>query len=371
MDCLQDSRGFIWFATKEGLTRFDGFQFKVFLHNPSVSNCLKNNFVTSLCEDKNNWIWIGTPEGICYYIPDNDFFGTILSENQKIEELVLDVEADNNNCIWIATSSGLFRYDKVIKKLSFYSSNKYFTPRSIDQTAAGEIWLTASDGKIYKYETRNDSFTAYKILTDNEMSSSVHLVNILDAGYYGLIISTDLAGLRRFEPNTGIVTDLFEKDNTWDKILVRTTYLYDKDEIWIGTESGIYIYNLETRIVINLAMVRTDPYSISNNAIRTITKDKEGGVWVGTFYGGVNYLPQENKSFEKYYPTALPGALNGNVVREMRSDSYGNMWIGTEDAGLIKFDSKTGLFSSFREGRNHVTIASSNIQGLLVVDDDL
>ena len=109
MDCIQDRRGFIWFGTKEGLSRFDGFQFKVFLHNPSVSNCLLNNFITSMCEDRDGWIWIGTSEGICYYLPDNDCFGTIESENPKIGEMVFDVKADNNNCIWIATYSGLYQ----------------------------------------------------------------------------------------------------------------------------------------------------------------------------------------------------------------------------------------------------------------------
>jgi ligand-binding sensor domain-containing protein/signal transduction histidine kinase/DNA-binding response OmpR family regulator len=371
MSCLQDSRGFIWFGTKEGLTRFDGFQFKVFLHNPSNSNCLINNFITSICEDKDGWIWIGTPEGLCYYMPDNDCFGTIISENQKIGEFVLDVKADNNNCVWIATNSGLFRYDKEIKKLSFYPSNKYFTSRGIDLTMAGDIWFTATDGTIYKYDSGNDNFIGYKILTDLEISESIHLVNILDAGYYGLIISTDFGGLRRFDPITGKVTDLFQKDDIWNNIQIRTTYMYNKDELWIGSESGIYIYNLKTRDVTNLHMVSTDPFSISNNAIRAITGDREGGVWIGTFYGGANYLPQENKSFEKYYPTALPGALNGNVVREIRADSFGNIWIGTEDAGLIMFDHQTGLFSSLTEGKNRVNIISRNIQGLMVDNDDL
>jgi signal transduction histidine kinase/ligand-binding sensor domain-containing protein/DNA-binding response OmpR family regulator len=371
MACIQDQRGFIWLGTKEGLTRFDGFQFKIFLHSPSVSNCLLNNFITALCEDGDGWIWVGTPEGICYYMPENDCFGTIESENPKIGDLVLDIKADNKNCIWIATYSGLYRYDKGSKKLTHYSSDKYFAPRNIYLTNAGDIWLPASDGKIYKYDTRNDSFISYQILTEKEISASVRLVNILDAGNYGLIISTDIAGLRQFEPNTGRVVNFFEKDNIWNNILIRTTYLYNDEEIWIGSESGIYIYNLKTGYVTNIHMVSTDPFSISNNAIRTIIKDKEGGVWIGTFYGGANYLPQGNKSFEKYYPTGLPGALNGNVVREIRADSYGNIWIGTEDAGLIKFNNQTGLFSSLTDGYNQVNIGSKNIQGLMVDDDNL
>jgi signal transduction histidine kinase/ligand-binding sensor domain-containing protein/DNA-binding response OmpR family regulator len=371
MACLQDRRGFIWFGTKEGLSRFDGFQFKIFLHNPSVSNCLLNNFIISMCEDGDGCIWIGTSEGICYYLPDNDCFGTIESENPKIKGMVIDVKADNKNCIWIATYTGLFRYDKRSKKLSSYPSDKYFAPGNISLTNAGDVWLSATDGNIYKYNARNDIFIGYQILTKKEVSASVHLGNVLDAGPYGLIISTDISGLRQFEPNTGRVINLFEKNDRWNNIFIRTTFLYSDDEIWIGTETGIYIYNLKTGYVTNLHKVSTDPFSLSNNAIRTIVRDREGGIWMGTFYGGVNYLAQENKSFEKFYPTGLSGALNGSVVREIRADSYGNLWIGTEDAGLMKLDNQTRLFSSFADGYNHVKIDSRNIQGILVDADDL
>jgi signal transduction histidine kinase/ligand-binding sensor domain-containing protein/DNA-binding response OmpR family regulator len=371
MASLQDRRGFMWFGTKEGLIRFDGFQFKTFLHNPSVSNSLLNNFITAIYEDDDGWIWVGTPEGICYYMPDSDCFCTIISEAPKIAGLVLDVKADDNHNIWIATFSGTYKYDKHSDSLRLYSADEYFSAQCISLTKSGDVWLSATDGKIYKYDARTDNFTDYKILTEKEISASVRLKNILDADSYGLIVTTDLAGLRKFEPNTGRVTSLFEKEKILNNILIRTTSMVTDREIWIGTESGIYIYNMDTGYVTNLQMVWTDPYSLSNNMVRTITRDREGGVWVGTFYGGVNYLPQENKPFEKYYPTGLPGALNGNVVREIRADSYGNIWIGTEDAGLIKSDYQTGLFSSITEGHNRVKIDSRNIQGLLVDDDDL
>src|SRR4030065_1309281 len=180
MVCLQDQRGFMWVGTKEGLTRFDGFQFKIFLHNPSVSNCLLNNFITALCEDSDGWIWIGTPEGICYYLPDNDYFGTIRSENPPIGELILDVKADDNNFIWIATWNGIYKYNKEIEKLSFYPANQYFAPCSIELTNAGDIWLSAADGKIYKYDARSDNFISYNILTEREISAFVRVGNILE-----------------------------------------------------------------------------------------------------------------------------------------------------------------------------------------------
>jgi len=221
----------MWFGTKEGLTRFDGFQFKTFLHTSSVSNSLLNNFITALDEDDDGWIWVGTPEGICYYMPDNDCFCTIKSESPIIAELVLDVKADNNNNIWIATFAGTYKYNKESKRLDSYPAGEYFKPQRISVSNAGDIWLSATDGKIYKYDARIDNFTGHKILTEEEISASVRLLNILDADRYGLIVTTDLAGLRRFEPNTGRITGLFEKDQIWNNILIRTTSLINEKEI--------------------------------------------------------------------------------------------------------------------------------------------
>lgn len=371
MDCIQDKRGFVWFGTKEGLTRFDGYKFKVFLNNPEAANSLISNFITAIREDNDGWIWVGTPEGICYYIPESDYFGTISSEDQEINSLVADVEVDRNNNIWISTRSGLFKYRKDTGRTTFYSSEKFFIPGGITVTASGDVWFTAVDGMIYKYDELSDNFRGNRILSEIELAESVRLVNIIDAGQYGLIVATDIAGIRIFNPNNGTVSGFFEKDNLWNNIMIRTTCLFPENELWIGTESGIYIYNMTTGFVTNLYMVNTDPFSLSNNAVRKIVRDREGGVWVGTFYGGVNYLPQENKLFEKYYPTGLPGSLNGNVVREIRADSRGNIWIGTEDAGLIKMDKSTGIFTSIKHDRYNSSIDSKNIQGLLVDGNDL
>ncbi len=368
---IQDRRGFMWFATKEGLNRFDGSRFRIFSHDQTSPNSLPNNFILTLCEDNQGWIWIGTARGVCYYLPDNDYFGTIRDETFRIDRAVVDIVADGNDNIWLATFTGTFKYSKQTGRLAYYPGTEYFLPVRITLTNAGDIWISAHDGKIYKYDSRTDRFDGFKILTDKETAASVTLGKIVDAGSYGFVIPTQNAGLRLFEPNSGRVTGLFTEDNHMrNGIIINTIQLFENNDIWIGSESGIHIYNLETGFKKALQMVPTDPYSLSNNAIRFLCRDREGGVWAGTFYGGVNYLPQENKPFEKFYPTALPGSLSGNVVREIRADPYGNIWIGTEDAGLIKMDPGTGVFSSYY-GNNPSRVNSRNTQGLLIDNDDL
>ena len=368
---IQDRRGFMWFATKEGLNRFDGSAFKIFSHNQMVPNSLVDNYILTLYEDGQGWIWIGTARGVCYYLPDSDYFGTIGNENYRIDRAVVDIVADNNNNIWLATFTGTYKYSKQSGEVTFYSGNEYFLPNRFTLTNAGDVWISAADGSIYKYDARTDDFTGFRILSDREIAASVILGEIVDAGNYGFVISTNTAGLRLFEPNSGNVTRLFADDSQLNNdIIINSVQLFENGDFWIGSESGIYIYNLGTGFVKSLQMVPTDPFSLSNNAVRFLYRDREGGVWAGTFYGGVNYLPQETKPFEKYYPTGLPGSLNGNVVREIRADSYGYIWIGTEDAGLTRLDPRTGIFSSYY-GNNPSQIYSRNVQGLLVDNDDL
>jgi ligand-binding sensor domain-containing protein len=321
MASIQDRRGFIWFGTKEGLNRFDGYQFKTYLNNPNNPNSLINNIIISLCEDKDGIIWIGTINGICYFNPDNDYFGTIQNEDIKITGLILDIKNDFSNNIWITTRQGVYRYNKLENNIFFYSATDYFQPGSICVTLSGDIWIASSNGNIYKYDPRTNSYIKYKVLNDNELLSSTQLVKIVETEDNELLVSTDNAGLRQFNPITGKVVTLFDKDNEGKDIIILAILKKSENEYWIGSESGIHIFDLKEGFRGTIQKSTTNPFSITNNSIRSIIKDREGGIWIGTFYGGINYLPQDNKPFEKFYPTSLPGSLTGNIVREICVDS--------------------------------------------------
>lgn len=142
------------------------------------------------------------------------------------------------------------------------------------------------------------------------------------------------AALKSINILTRTVTDLLPDSSQTESIFVRNIYPIDKKTLWVATERGIYIYNKETREIQHLTYNPNDDYSLSDNAIYSLYKDAEGGIWIGSYFGGIDYYPTQYATFEKYYPIIGQNSLSGKVVREFCEDEDGNLWIGTEDGGL-------------------------------------
>src|SRR5690606_14229488 len=116
---------------------------------------------------------------------------------------------------------------------------------------------------------------------------------------------------------------------------------------------------------------KDDPWSLADNAVYTFWQDQEGAIWVGTYFGGINYYSKTNTFFEKFFPKDIPNTISGYAVREIVADTYGKIWVGTEDGGLNRFDPKTTSFTNFKPSRQAGSIAHSNIHGLLATGDTL
>ena len=139
----------------------------------------------------------------------------------------------------------------------------------------------------------------------------------------------------------------FLEDENGESVFCRELLVASDNELWIGAESGLYIYNLRMGKYVHLRSSINDPYSLSDNAIYSLCKDREGGIWIGSYFGGVNYYPRFYTYFEKYYPKGTDNGLHGKRVREFCQDNQGILWIGTEDGGLNRFNPKTKTFSFF------------------------
>lgn len=372
---LQDSKGFMWFGTKDGLNRYDGLSFRKFKHDVNSERSLGNNFITSLYEDAAGSIWVGTDVGLYIYYPVKDtftHFTQLSEENTKIERAVSTITGDDAGNVWVAVESqGIFCYNlqsgqlknHTLKKFPFISTNV----KSLSFDNSKTIWVGFYGDGLYYSKDNLKTLQPYLSPVDGKEVFRGDVVTKIVAGPYNcLYISSLKKGVQELNVTSGKLHDLLLTDEDSELVYCRDLLVSSDNELWMGTESGIYIYNLRTGKYVHLRSSEYDPYSLSDNAVYSLYKDNEGGIWVGSYFGGVNYYPRPYTYFEKYYPKGVEDGLHGKRVREFCQDNKGILWIGTEDGGLNRFNPKTKEFSFFEPSTGF-----TNIHALCLVNDYL
>ncbi|MFT3751138.1 MAG: two-component regulator propeller domain-containing protein [Agriterribacter sp.] len=362
---MQDHLGFMWFGTRDGLNRFDGLSYKIFRNNPSDKKSIGSNAIMSLSEDGNKKIWVGTEKGLFVFDQLTESFNQFMYAGGGSVQSVKVVGDD----VYYITLYTLYRHNIKANTTKRFTINKEVTAYNVLQD--GSLWVTTSSGVVAKYNSSTDSFDELYDLFDHSgyvVSKWIQSIYELQDGR--LLIGTSNQGLKLFDTKNALYKDLLTLNADKSDIIVRDIIAVNKDEYWMATQSGIYILNLQTGAINNLHK-EFDPYSLSDNIVQTLCMDKQGGIWAGTYFGGVNYYPKQAIVFKKYYPKANENAISGNAVSEIHEDKNGMLWIGTEDAGLNKFNPQTGRFINFNPAQDKQTISYSNIHGLLVDGDKI
>ena len=367
----QDKKGFLWFGTKEGLNRFDGYHFKLFTrrgnNTAGDASATGSDLIYCLFSDQQGTLWIGGQNGLFRFDDQQERLVRVIDSLVEINWIQTD---DRGNC-WFLSMNNIYRYNLQTKQLTHFPENKYFYATSICKSEDGSIWFTANDGLIKKFDPGTNTFLSYNIFSHSPEPSSRWLQRIRYAGNHIFLIGTNSQGLKSFDETTGDYQDILTYNPDKTTIFVRDIMQYAPDEFWLATESGIFILNLKTHALTNLRKKFLDPYSLSDNAVYTLCKDTEGGVWAGTFFGGVNYYSRQYSSFQKYFPDNSKNSISGSAVREICQDRYNNIWIGTEDAGLNKLNPKTGAITHFMPAGAPTDIDYTNIHGLLAIGNEL
>lgn len=366
--CLQDEKGFLWFGTKDGLNRFDGYSFKIFRNNQDDSNSIGNNFIHCLYEDRHGILWIGTERGLYKYNPTTESFSRLGNQSN---EPVRDIRMDEKGNLWFISGFTLTKYNEDKSGFVLYDVSKYGEATSICTSADGTLWVSTSSGFLKKYSPTGNSFESYDVFLHSKPPASRWIERVYATNNGKILIGTSNQGAKSFDITTSAYKDILTYNPDKTEIFVRNFAETAKDEIWIATETGVFIYNTSNNNVVNLKKAYNDPYSISDNAVYTFCKDKEGGIWAGTYFGGVNYFPRPHTPFRKFFPRVGENSLSGNVVREIHEDEQGNLWIGTEDAGLNKFDPASGKFRDFHPTGTKGSISYTNIHGMLIYGNEL
>lgn len=353
----QDEDGFMWFGTKDGLNRFDGYRFKTYRSNADPIHSLGSNYIQSLHEYK-GVIWVGTDKGLYQYDKKTDQFRVL---NEAINDRINDINHDKNGNIWFVSGNILYKYSTTKKETKTFNPSKYFIATSISRDANGQIWASSLN-KIYRYSEENLSFENIPIaIPASSANFRITIIYALDKN--SIVIGTQDHGVLLYNIHNKTTSSL--EFSTKKPVYVRQFKKRDNDELWIASESGVYVYNLKTKSSINLRKNYNDPYAISDNAAYSITIDKENGIWIGTYFGGINYHQKQYTQFKKYFPQKGQNSISGSAVREIHKDDYGDFWIGTEDAGLNRFNPKTQQFTSYLPNGSRSGVSYYNIHALL------
>ena len=380
----QDSKGYIWIGTNDGLDRYNGYEFKHYKHDKYDKNSIANNYIVDIIEDKNGYIWVSTIGGLSRINPDKDeiknyyskedsgnlsnsnlwqilctkdnrliastidglnvydknkdkFTRILYKEGELPSQYIYSLEEDINGHIWVGTDNGLVELDKDLNIVKSYQdaigdSDVY----NVYDDSKGNIWVCTLDNGLFKINLDDKSVENYK---NNNSKISIPSNNVRD-------IISDSEGKLWIATDKGLCTFDYEREEfiTYNKKSYQSNSLIDdeifcllKDSsglIWIGTYSGISRFNPNS----NFTHFKLDPYednSISGNVIHGIYEDDDKTLWIGTNESGVNVINGESiKHLNKE---------NGNLVSDLIEDITGfknYIFIGTNEglSVLVKND---------------------------------
>ena len=342
----------MWFGTRNGLNRFDGTSFKIFRNEANNPQSIGSNSILSLYEDNEEHLWVGTYKGIYIYDPIHEKFETF----KKISQLEIRyICGDKKNNIWIVAGEKLYQYNTSSK--TFHVFTLHQSPLlTLNISDEGLVWVAAADGSIRNYNIENNTSVDYDIIKLYKSKRPVFIQTMYQVNDSILLIAT-LQQALLFNTKSLSFTNVFKGKPEENNVQVHKIMRQSATTFWLGTENGLYIADLATKKIVLIKKQYANPYSIDDNVITDFCKDKEGNTWIGTFFGGINYYSKELNQFQKYFPLPLTNSLSGNLVHEICKDKNGNLWIGTEDAGLNKLDTKTGIFTHFKPGKQKGSIS--------------
>ncbi|MDR0393908.1 MAG: response regulator [Tannerella sp.] len=364
---LQDRKGFMWFGSDDGLNRFDGYSFQIFRYNnqDNSGRSLINDRIISFTEDSSGKIWVCTSGGVCFYDYETGFFHPFIPDTQSAPYFAEQICEDKSGNIWLRDYFKITRYHKETNAFRTYHSDEY-NFRSVTMTMTEEgIPVFADASALFVYDPESDDFDRLLSLEKFRKNEMTVIMSVKEVPQVGFFVGTDQEGLLFYHADNGVLETVIPE------IHVRSIMQFNANTYWIASESGIYIYNLIDKSVVNLRKSLTNDYTIADNAVYSLTKDREGGVWVSSFFGGINYLPKNYTNFTYYIGGKTHPGMLGNTIREICPDKYGNLWLGTEDNGINRFDPETNTMVNYSLLNPERKLAATNIHGLYAQGDTL
>lgn len=370
----QDTRGFLWLGTQDGLNRFDGYTFRIFKHDPDVPSSLSDNLITALGVDPDGTLWIGTNNGLERYDPLLENFVHYVNDPQDPNSLsanpISDLVADAKGNLWVSTGFGLNRIDVATGDVQRFlndpdDSNSLVANGiiNLELDPEGLLWIATGAG-VDRYDPSNGTFTHFVSDSADPYSLLDDGVLALEVGSDGMVWAATALGLSRLDPATGkfehFVNDP-EDPNSLAPDLINVIFEDGLGTLWLGTNnSGLGRLDPSSDNFTYYTNDPLNPRSLRNDNIQSIFEDVAGILWFGTFGGGVDRYDREKAKFAtlRNIPSD-PTSLSDNSIWSILIDSRGALWVSTTGGGLnVAFPGSTGFRHFANDPTDPETISS-------------
>ncbi|HEY9194745.1 MAG TPA: two-component regulator propeller domain-containing protein [Mucilaginibacter sp.] len=373
---IKDRFGFLWFATADGLDRFDGMEHKPYRFDPTDKSGYRSKEVTSMYEDETGQFWVATMGGGLYYLDrSHDRFircyPESLADKYLPKSYIKSIYGDTHGRLWIGMIGGVCVFDPKTKKEILYKPDEHKPGQlrsgiilSIYRDDLGRMWIGTDKG-LYLYNERTNNFIAFRHEKNNPSGLPNDGINTITEYQHKLWIGTN-DGLSCLSPDLKTFKNF--KYNPNDDSTISGNLIYsiaaNGDKLWVGTEGGLNVFDLASGKVKRYNHDDRDKFSVSSKSIRCIYNDPQGIYWLGTYQGGVDKYDRNLTLFNSKQNNAYdPAGLSAPFVSSFAENKDGDLFVGTDGGGLNLFHIRSGLFS-------HIAIkskATSNSAGLPIL----
>ncbi|NLP10736.1 histidine kinase [bacterium] len=382
VNCItQDSHGFLWIGTNEGLCRYDGISFVPLRWKPVDPQGISAPLVRALHADRQGRLWIGTESGglDCLYTSTMRIeHMAVDSTDSAAQQIGHDVNAIIENQaggLWLATNRGLGHFDPVQKKYTTYlpaeltsSPVRLITVNVVLQDRDGILWLGTLASGLWRFDPREKHFTCYRHDPRNPSSLGDNDIRSLYQDSAGrLWIGTNLGGLNLYHPADRSFEHIAINPNNPESTTIRALLEDGPDHLLLGNRSGMYRLHLRTGVYERYEHDPNDPQALSHNSVQYLYRDFDGDLWIGT-RDGLNYLNQQSNLFDHIQARSNDNRfLNNKVVYALLQDRRGDIWFGTEEGGINRLRHDTGRFTYYKhEPNNPRSLSANNIKALVI-----
>jgi signal transduction histidine kinase/ligand-binding sensor domain-containing protein/DNA-binding NarL/FixJ family response regulator len=374
----QDSLGYLWFGTRGGLNKYDGYRFSVYKSDATggaAGNDVRILYVDPLTKD----LWAGSLSSLSRYKATTDTFTTYRNQRGDNSSLtggaIRSIFRDRAGRLWVGTSLGLNLFDEKTGtwQRHFPASGDAETPKNnvafITEGTDGVLLVGTGRGLFKMGADAGASLSLVASIGQTRLTSS-------QWGAAGkLWIGTFGQGIIKWDPVTDTAERFIHDKKDTGSLShnnVRALEMNGTGDLWVGTFDGLNLLKAGQDSFVRYRSSGDEDSGLLDNSIRSLLIDKSGSLWVGTYYGGVHHLDERYNLFSNFRHDAYKNSLSGNVVSSFAEAPNGDLWIGTEGAGLNYLNKETGRFTNYHPAtEKRETLSGKNVKKLLLDQENL